>query len=50
MRHLPNKQVHHKYSLHNQILEKVQSAKYLGITIIDNLDWGQHISDISSKI
>ena len=30
-------------------MEQVQSAKYLGITISDNLDWGQHISAISSK-
>ena len=37
------------YSLHNQTLERVQSAKYLGITISDNMDWGQHISEISSK-
>ena len=37
------------YSLHNQISENVQSAKYLGITISDNMDWGQHISEISSK-
>ena len=34
---------HHKhilfdYSLHNQTLENVQSAKYLGITISDNMD------------
>ena len=45
---------HHKhilfdYSLHNQTLENGQSAKYLGITISDNMDWGQHISEISSK-
>ena len=32
-----------------QTLENVQSAKYLGITITENMDWGQHISDISSK-
>ena len=35
--------------LHNQTLENVQSAKYLGITITDNMDWGQHVSEISSK-
>ena len=29
--------------------ENVQSAKYLGITITDNMDWGQHVSEISSK-
>ena len=45
---------HHKhilfdYSLHNQTLENVQSAKYLGITISNIMDRGQHISEISSK-
>ena len=37
------------YSLHNQTLENVQSAKYLGITISDNMDWDQHILEMSSK-
>ena len=37
------------FPLHNKTLENVQSAKYLGITISDNMDWGQHISEISSK-
>ena len=45
---------HHKhilfdYSLHNQTLENVHSAKYLNITISENMDWGQHISEISPK-
>ena len=31
------------------VLEQVQSAKYLGLTITDNLDWGQHVSEISCK-
>ena len=35
--------------LHQQKLEQVQSAKYLGITITDDLDWGQQTSEISSK-
>ena len=35
--------------LHQQTLEQVESAKYLGITITDNLEWGQHVSEISSK-
>ena len=35
---------------HNEAqLEQVQSAKYLGITITDNLDWGQHVSESSGK-
>ena len=33
----------------SKLLENVQSTKYLGITITENMDWGQHISDISSK-
>ena len=32
-----------------QTLENVQSTKYLGITITENMDWGHHITDISSK-
>ena len=37
------------YTLHQQKLEQVQFAKYLGLTITDDLDWGQHISEISAK-
>ena len=48
-RHAPDKKIQFVYSLHQQILEQVQSAKYLGITITDDLDWGQPISEISSK-
>ena len=48
-RHQHHKQILFDYSLHNQTLKNVQSAKYLGITISDNMDWGQHISEISSK-
>ena len=48
-RHQHHKQILFDYSLHNQTLENVQSAKYLGITITDNMGWGQHVSEISSK-
>ena len=48
-RHQHHIQILFDYSLHNQTLENVQSAKYLIITISDNMDWGQHISEISSK-
>ena len=48
-RHLPDKQILFDYTLHHQKLEQVQSAKYLGLTITDNLDWGQHVSEISCK-
>ena len=48
-RHLPDKQILFDYTLHQQKLEQVQSAKYLGLTITDNLDGGQHVSEISRK-
>ena len=48
-RHLPDKQILFDYTLHQQKLEQVQSAKYLGLTITDNLDWGQHVSEILCK-
>ena len=35
--------------IYNQTWENDRSAKYLGITITDNIDWGQHISEICSK-
>ena len=49
MKHPIPKQIIHDYSLHNQVLENVPSAKYLGITIIDDLDWGRHINNFTSK-
>ena len=45
-RHSPLKQIKYSYTLHNQILEQVTSAKYLGITITDKLDWGQHVLEV----
>ena len=48
-RHPPDKHIQFDYTLHQQRLEQVQSAKYLGLTITDDLDWGQHISEISAK-
>ena len=48
-RHPPNKHIQFHYTLHQRRLEQVQSAKYLGLTITDYLDWGQHISEISAK-
>ena len=45
----PHKQIVHGYLLHNQVLENVSSAKYLGVQIIDDLNWGQHINEITSK-
>ena len=45
----PSNHIQFSYTLHQQILEQVQSAKYLGLTITDNLDWGQHNLEITCK-
>lgn len=37
------------YKLHNQTLEEVQSAKYLGVELTNKLNWGQHIANITAK-
>ena len=48
-RHYSHKQIIHDNTLHQQTLANVQSAKYLDITNTEYMDWGQQISDISSK-
>ena len=47
--HYSHKQIINDYTLHQQTLGNVQSAKYIGITITENMDWVQLISNISSK-
>ena len=49
-RHPPDKHIQFDYTLHQQRLEQVRSAKYLGLTITDDLDWSQNISEIYSKV
>ena len=48
-KHLLPKQIIYDYSLHYQVLESVASAKYLGITVTNDIDWGQHINNVTSK-
>ena len=38
-KHSLPKQIIHDYSLYNQVVGNVLSAKYLGITVTDDLDW-----------
>ena len=38
-----------KYKLHDHILETVEDSKYLGVSICNDLDWGVHINNITSK-
>ena len=37
------------YNLHGHTLEAVTSAKYLGVTIQNNLKWDSHINNIADK-
>ena len=37
------------YKIHNTILSITNSAKYLGVTIDSNLNWNQHVNNITSK-
>ena len=39
-RHPLLKQIVYDYTLHNQALENVSSAKYLGVKITYDLEWG----------
>ena len=37
------------YNLHEHILASVQSAKYLGLTVTEDLKWDTHIQNICVK-
>ena len=39
----------YSYTLHDQILNRVKSTKYLGVTISSDLNWNKHISNITGK-
>jgi hypothetical protein len=38
-----------QYTLHGHTLEVVDSAKYLGVTISEDLQWSKHIDNTVSK-
>ena len=38
-----------QYTLSGQTLESVDSAKYLGVTIFQDLNWNKHINNITGK-
>ena len=43
------KPLQHFYSLGNEILQEVSDAKYLGIQIVNKLDWNKHISTVVAR-
>ena len=38
-----------QYELSGQVLEEVKDAKYLGVTVGDDLEWTKHINAITTK-
>ena len=46
----PKHKLLHVYTLHNQHLSETVSAKYLGVTITSDLQWNQHINNITNKV
>jgi hypothetical protein len=45
-----NKQVRQtSYKLHGHTLDNVESSKYLGVTIDNNLSWDRHTDNIACK-
>ena len=45
----PKHKLLHLYTLHNQNLSETDFAKYLGVTITSDLQWNQHINNITNK-
>ena len=43
------KPVQGSYTIHGQVLEQVNSAKYLGVNISKTLSWNEHVHKISRK-
>lgn len=44
-----NRPIQHNYTLHGQSLNRVRSAKYLGVTFTSNLTWNKHCATIRAK-
>ena len=44
-----DKKIHASYTLEGTVLENVESIKYLGVTITNDLQWNTHVSNICTK-
>jgi hypothetical protein len=49
MRKSSGPKLHTSYTLKGHTLESVTTAKYLGITISNDMNWDTHINNITSK-
>ena len=43
------KKIVHNYTLHNQVLDRVSCATYLGVELSSNLTWAAHIDKTTAK-
>jgi hypothetical protein len=41
--------ISHQYNIHGHTLEEVDSAKYLGLSILKSLKWNDHINQVTKK-
>ena len=44
-----NQPIHSQYTLHGEILESVDCARYLGVSISKYMTWNTHIKEILTK-
>ena len=44
-----SKPLNTQYTLHGQVLESTNTAKYLGVTLSKDLSWNEHINSITAK-
>jgi hypothetical protein len=49
MMHIGNRTRTHFYELDHEVLTEVTSAKYLGLTLTNDMNWSSHISTVASK-